>query len=908
METAAKEARTLRDTDHNAPVVKKLTATARMGTAMAQTSCYRCGRTNHRSDECKFRQSTCNACGKTGHIAPVCRGKPKAANGKPGSTRKHGAKKYTKTHMVDNAQELPSSSDGSDNEFQLYRVGKSALTDQIIVPLTLNGQQLDMEVDTGAALSIISEATQQRLFPMEMIHPTDVILKTYSNETLEVKGKLHLHVKYEDQTAKLTLIVVAGKGPSLLGRNWLKYIRLNWTKIFSIRNIQSQSLEALLSEHQPLFSKDMGLITPFAATLHMPPNTMPKFFKPRPVPFSIRDAMSRELADLEKQGIISPVSHSKWAAPIVPVPKKDGKFRICGDYKVTINQALSVEEYPLPTPEELFSTLSGGTVFSKLDLSQAYLQVPMDEKSKEFLTVNTHQGLYRYERLPFRVASTPAIFQRLMDTVLQGVKGVACYIDDILISTATHETYLSTLKEVFNRLQKHGFRLKLEKCEFFKSSIEYLGHVISAEGIKPVPSKVEAIVQAPTPQNVQQVRSFLGLLNYYGEFLPKLASLLHPLNSLLQRNEKFEWTTACDTAFQTAKAQIASARVLTHFNPALPIALAADASQYGIGAVISHLEPDGTERPIAFASRSLTKSEVNYAQLEKEALSLIFGIKKFHRYLYGCKFTLITDHQPLTTILGPKKGIPSLSAARLQRWAVLLSAYTYDIKYKSTREHGNADGLSCLPLPHTGPPEEAEGPTTFNIGQVQALPITSGDIEHATARDPILSKVYRYAQMGWPNQITRELQIFKDCQMELTIQGGFLLWGARVIIPSILQNQVLESLHISHPGITRMKAIAHSHFWWHGLDSDIEQVGRRPRRMWVRSIFLRRRMQGEYHNLVQEMRLEDVESFFRYFRMVPQQFDTLLHLVAPHICKKDSRWRESISSGERLAITLRYVS
>jgi hypothetical protein len=159
METAAKEARTLRDTDHNAPVVKKLTATARMGTAMAQTSCYRCGRMNHRSDECKFRHSTCNACGKTGHIAPVCQSKLKAGNGKPGSTRKHGAKKYTKTHMVDNAQELPSSSDGSDNEFQLYRVGKSALTDQIIVPLTLNGQQLDMEVDTGAALSIISEAT-----------------------------------------------------------------------------------------------------------------------------------------------------------------------------------------------------------------------------------------------------------------------------------------------------------------------------------------------------------------------------------------------------------------------------------------------------------------------------------------------------------------------------------------------------------------------------------------------------------------------------------------------------------------------------------------------------------------------------------------------------------------------------
>jgi len=160
----------------------------------------------------------------------------------------------------------------------------------------------------------------------------------------------------------------------------------------------------------------------------------------------------------------------------------------------------------------------------------------------------------------------------------------------------------------------------------------------------------------------------LGLLNYYGKFIPNLASLVQPLNNLLQQNRKWKWTTACDKAFQQAKEELSSSRVLVHYDPALPLILAGDASAYGIGAVISHTMPDGTEHPIAFASRSLSPSKRNYAQLEKEALSLIFGVKKFHQYLYGRKFTLVTDHKPLTAILGAKKGIPSLAAARLQHF------------------------------------------------------------------------------------------------------------------------------------------------------------------------------------------------------------------------------------------------
>ena len=272
--------------------------------------------------------------------------------------------------------------------------------------------------------------------------------------------------------------------------------------------------------------------------------------------------------------------------------------------------------------------------------------------STPFVTINTHQGLYRYTRLPFGVASAPAMFQKLMDVVLQGIPGVICYIDDILVVGKDDESHMKSLEEVFKRLEKHGFRLKQEKCHFLMPSVEYLGHHIDQDGIRAVPSKVEAIANAPPPTTVQELRSFLGLLNYYGKFIPNLATILHPLNTLLQADKKWDWSDECARAFQMAKDQLTSTQVLTHYDPALPINLAADASAYGVGAVISHVFPDGAERPIAFASRTLSPPEKNYAQLEKEALSLMFGVKKFHQYLYGRKFTLITDHKPLTAILG----------------------------------------------------------------------------------------------------------------------------------------------------------------------------------------------------------------------------------------------------------------
>ena len=286
-----------------------------------------------------------------------------------------------------------------------------------------------------------------------------------------------------------------------------------------------------------------------------------------------------------------------------------------------------------------------------------------------------------------------------MECILQGIEGVACYIDDIIITGRTTKEHLDRLEEVLKRLAQHGVKARKDKCRFLQDSVEFLGHMIDAKGIHTTPDKLQAIVDAPSPQNVTELRSFLGLLNYYGKFISQSATILHPLNALLCKNVKWRWTPQCQESFEQAKRALSSSSLLVHYDPALPIRLAADASVYGIGAVIAHVLPDGSERPVAFASRTLTSAERNYSQIEKEALALVYGVKRFHTYLYGRHFILVTDHKPLKTILSPKKGIPTLAAARLQRWAWILSAYHYDIEFRPTNEHGNADGLSRLPLP-----------------------------------------------------------------------------------------------------------------------------------------------------------------------------------------------------------------
>ena len=263
---------------------------------------------------------------------------------------------------------------------------------------------------------------------------------------------------------------------------------------------------------------------------------------------------------------------------------------------------------------------------------------------------------------------------------------------------------------------------------------------MNAQGIHTSPRKVQAVSEARSPQNRQELRSIVGLINYYGKFIPDLASILHPLHALLRANQPWSWSNACEKAFQKVK----KAPILAHYDPELPLVLAADASAYGLGAVLSHRFANGSERPVAYASRTLTSSEKNYPQVEKEALSLVFAIKKFHPYIYGRHFTLLTDHQPLTSILGSKRGVPTLVAARMQRWALLLTAYTYDFSFRPTEMHSNADCLSRLPIAPPVSVSHVDEASVFNTEQLHALPVQATEVATATRLDHELSQVITF--------------------------------------------------------------------------------------------------------------------------------------------------------------------
>ena len=318
------------------------------------------------------------------------------------------------------------------------------------------------------------------------------------------------------------------------------------------------------------------------------------------------------------------------------------------------------------------------------------------------------------------------MFQKVMDTVLRGIPRVICYIDDILVTGTTREEHLSNLEQVLARLQKHGLRFNKPKCKYLKPSVNYLGLIVNAEGVHTSDEKIRAVIEVPQPRNVKELRSFLGMMNYYRKFIPNLATVLKPLTSLLQLSTRWHWSTQCAKAFQKPN----NCPVLVHYDTTLPMRLATDASSHGVGAVISHILPNGEEKPIAYTSRTLSASECNYAQIEKEALGIIFGIRRFHQYLYGRKFILTTDHKPLTSIFGAKKGVPALAAARLQRWAIQLSAYNYEIKFRATDKHGNTDRLSRFPLPEIGP-EEGVDVKVFQIHQLESLPITCEHVKKA---------------------------------------------------------------------------------------------------------------------------------------------------------------------------------
>ncbi|XP_028418795.1 uncharacterized protein K02A2.6-like [Dendronephthya gigantea] len=521
--------------------------------------CFRCGKPNHVADACFHKKSRCHNCHEVGHLVKQC---PRKNGQRQNTTSKHKksddlsvgkvVKKNSRVNKVA-AQESDDSGDVSEgdvsDEWPIYTM-KAEGREEIKVKVSINTYPIEMELDTGSSVSLIPEKLFESKFKESMpLKRSSVTLRTFTGERVPVLGEAEVQVGYESQRMKLPLLVVKGEGPPLLGRNWLAKLRLNWSVIHYTTKVKTPSLEEL-SKSYSVFNGKLGTVKGITASLKVKDTCQPKFFKPRPVPFALKDKIADELFRLEKEGVLEKVDSSEWATPIVPVLKPDNTVRICGDYKVTINPILDVPEYPLPTAEEIFSKLNGGQKFSKLDLSHAYQQVLLDEESRKLVTINTHLGLYRYTRLPFGVAAAPAIFQKTMDEILQGIGGVGYILDDILVTGKDDTEHRQNLELTLQRLDDFGIKLKESKCSFMQDEVEYFAFVVNKEGIHPSPKKVEAMLKLEDPNNKKELQSWLGIVNYYRKFIPNMSTMVQPLTDLLANNVEWVWTEECANACQ----------------------------------------------------------------------------------------------------------------------------------------------------------------------------------------------------------------------------------------------------------------------------------------------------------------------------------------------------------------------
>ena len=790
--------------------------------------CRSCGRKNHKRSECRFRDATCHTCSRKGHISPVCQS---------GFSRGtvHTVEEPDNVVVDPHVQDQLFTIDAVQQSVPLYY---SSGTGSIKVQLLIENCEVAFQLDTGCGMSIVPKEFYDTYLKHLPLQPTSVVLETYTKEVLKPLGEVNVEVVYEGAMYKLPLLISESGNCPLLGRNWLCNIKLNWPSLFAniyslsdeVRpavdstdsSVSSKNLSELLLKYDRLFdTSTVGCYT--GEPIELTVQRTPTFHKARPVPYALQEKVERTLKDMEANGIIERVSIASCAAPIVIVGKKDSdKVRICGDFSVTYNACVDLVRYPMPRIEDLHTAMRGCKVFSCIDIRDAYHNCRVSEESQKYLTISTHIGLFAFKRLPNGVHSGPAIFQRIMDTVLAGLPKVICRLDDILCGGFDDDDHLKTLSLVLDRLQNAGFKLNKGKCKFLQFSVTYLGHVIDSEGLHPTADKLKAIREAPAPKDVTALKAYLGLLMFYSRFLPNHATILAPLNDLMKADTKWKWTQKEQEAFEASKKLLCESHTLVHYDPDKPLFMSCDASQYGAGVVLSH-RIEGQYRPVAFASCTLSTSQRNYSQIEKEAFSIIFGLKRFHQFLAGRSFTIITDHRPLLTIFAPDKAAPMHTAAHLQRWSLILSSYKYELQFRKTTEHVDADCMSRLPLSDTWN-VQSENVECFFMDNEVITTVTCDQIRKATRVDPVLSKVYTYVLNGWPNAVQDpQLYPYKERRLELSVEGDCILWGIRVVVPESLRSDVLQELHETHPGMSRMKAIARSFVWWPNIDMDIQK-------------------------------------------------------------------------------------
>ena len=605
---------------------------------------------------------------------------------------------------------------------------------------------------------------------------------------------------------------------------------------------QEGEVTVLLQRYNDVFSKSSGDIGRTNVLQHRidTGNEEPVKQPLRRIPGALKEEVHEQIDNMLKNDVIEP-SSSPWSSPIVLVRKKDGSVRFCVDYR-RLNSLTRKDAHPLPRVDDCLDALSGSRWFSTMDCSSGYWQVEMDKDDKEKTAFAATSNLYHFKVMSFGLTNAPGTFQRLMELVLKGLdwRSILVYLDDILIFTPTFEEHLEVLEEVFRCLRKAGLKLKPSKCFLLRNSVTFLGHKVSSEGVSPDPANVEKVRDYPRPTTVVEVRSFLGLASYYRRFVADFAKIASPLQDLTQKDARFQWSEQCETAFLQLRHALVSAPVLGYPNFKSPYQLYTDASQHAVGAVLSQFQ-GGKEKVIAYASKTLTKTEKKWSTFDKEFWAIVWSVRHFRPYLCGSTFVIYTDHKPLVNVRNMKAG--SDPTGRMERWLIELGLYDFTVNHREGKLHTNADAMYRIPEKEEGDKVSAdcdvvvcdryvhEGHWLCSLSVLKERQLQDDDLS-------VVMQSLRSSEQRPPLPVgaSPELRSLWSQWNRLELKQGVLhrRWedneGKRswlqAVIPRNCREEVLRGVH-DHPtgghlGLDKTLSKLRLRYYWFGMSKDAE--------------------------------------------------------------------------------------
>ena len=759
--------------------------------------CMRCGKGSHPWEKCPAREAICRKCKRKGHYDSQCLSKTVA--------------EVTEVSQYMEGNFLDTVTSQQENIWQ--------------TTINLCGVATRFKVDTGAGVTAISEGTYRKLGNQPLRTPGRKLYGP-SQQPLEVMGQFKGELEHKRKKTSQPIFVIKGLQRNLLGLPAITAMEIA-VRVEAIGDEGADTKDQVKEKFPGVFQGLGNLGEEYEIKLQ--PDAKPfSLYTPRGIPLPLREKVKQELDKMEEMGVISKVDEpTEWCAGMVAIPKKSGAIRICVDLK-PLNSSVLRETHPLPKVDETLAQLSGAKVFSKLDANSGFWQIPLAKKSRPLTTFITPYGRFCFNKLPFGISSAPEHFQKRMEKILQGLPGVVCQMDDVLIFGKDKQEHDRRLEAVLERIKAAGVTLNLSKCEFARSSLKFLGHIIDATGIRADPEKTSAIVEMQAPTGIPELRRFLGMANQLGKFTRNLAELTQPLRDLLRKNNVWSWGPAQQEAFTRIKEELSKTTTLTLYNPAADMKVSADASSYGLGAVL--LQKEGTEwKPVAFASRTMSDTERRYAQIEKEALASTWACEKFSQYILGKSFVIETDHKPLVPLLGTKN-LDSMPP-RILRFRLRLDRFQFSIGHVPGKELYTADTLSRAPTGKSDDSEkllEEEAEFLMEVS-VSHLPASKGRLEEfktAQLADHICSKVGNFCQNGWPDKhsIGPDLRPYWQERGKLTIHNNLLLYDKRIVVPRSLQKETLHKIHEGHQGIQRCRMRAQHSVWWPGISKQVAEM------------------------------------------------------------------------------------